>query len=328
MRRTDASSARIRGTPGPGDGVAAGACGARRIGVHASRIRQSGRVTDPAAVELIATCWTSAGDVRPGRTSGVSPVDIDDRIAAVVAAGYQGIGLGWDDLQHLQHTIGLAALRERIATSGLRHVEVEFLNDWWIDGPRRAASDTARVGLLRAAAELGARHIKVGCGDFGDSRDRTPLRTELRLLADQARDHGTRIALEPGAGSALDLTGEAIPLLADLDHPALGLMLDPWHLVRAGLPFEQVLSELPHELIGAVELSDGEAVRVGSLFDDTFDRRLPPGQGEFDVPAFVAAVRRAGFDGPWGVEVMSDATRRQPPAEVLLTCARAARDCL
>jgi sugar phosphate isomerase/epimerase len=285
-------------------------------------------VHSPAPVELIATSWTSAGNVRPGRTSGVSPVDIDDRIRAIAASGYHGIGLGWDDLQELERTIGFPALRDRIVAAGLQHIEIEFLDDWWIDGPRRAASDAVRDGLLRAAEGLRARHIKVGCGDFGDTRDHARLRSELRLLADQARDHGTRVALEPGAGSALDLTGEAIPLLADLAHPALGLMLDPWHFVRAGLPYEQVLSTLPRELIGAAELSDGAEVSQGTLFDDTFDRRLPPGHGDFDVPAFIAAVRRAGFDGPWGVEVMSARTREQPPADVLLTCAHAARECI
>jgi sugar phosphate isomerase/epimerase len=285
-------------------------------------------VQTSAPVELIATCWTSAGNVRPGRTSGVSPVGIHERITAIAASGYQGVGLGWDDLREIESTLGFTALRDLIEAAGLQHIEVEFLNDWWIDGPRRDASDVVRDGVLRAAAVLNARHIKVGCGNFGDSREHGRLRRELGLLADQAGEHGTRIALEPGAGSALDLTGEAIPLLADLTHPALGLMLDPWHFVRAGLPFEQVLTSLPVELIAGVELSDGAAVCQGTLFDDTFDRRLPPGTGEFDVPAFVAAVRATGFDGPWGVEVMSDRTRTQRPAEVLSVCARAARECL
>jgi sugar phosphate isomerase/epimerase len=280
------------------------------------------------SADLIATSWTSAGDVRPGRGGGVSPIGIDERIAAIAASGYQGIGLGWDDLADIERTIGFGALRDRVDAAGLRHIEIEFLDGWWLDGPRRAESDVVRAGLLRAAAALGARHIKVGCGSFGDSRDHVRLLRELTLLADQAREHGTRIALEPGAGSALDLTGEAIPLLTELAHPALGLMLDPWHLFRAGLPFGQVLSALPGRLVAAVELSDGAETCVGTLLDDTFDRRLPPGQGAFDVPAFVAAVRTTGFDGPWGVEVMSERTRAQDPADVLAECAVAARSCL
>jgi sugar phosphate isomerase/epimerase len=277
--------------------------------------------------ELIATCWTSAGDVRPGRTADTSPIPLERRVAAVAAAGYRGIGLGWPDVRAAEQAVGLPAVRELIDAAGLRHIELEFVNDWWIDGPRRAASDHVRQGLLRAAEQLGARHIKVGCGSFGDTRDRHVLRTELTLLADQAADHGTRIVLEPGAGSALDLTGEAIPLLTQVAHPAAGLLLDPWHLVRAGLPYEQTLMDLPPELLLAVELSDGAAECHGTLMDDTFDRRLPPGQGDFDVRAFVDAVRQLGYRGPWGVEVMSDSTRRQDPETTLTECARAALDC-
>ena len=278
-------------------------------------------------VDLIATCWTSAGDVRPGRTADTSPVPLEDRVAAVAAAGYRGIGLGWPDVEAAEERIGLPAVKQLIDAAGLDHVELEFIDAWWIGGPRRDAADRVRQGLLRAAEQLGARHIKVGCGAFGDTRDHGVLRTELALLAEQAADHGTRVVLEPGAGSALDLTGEAIPLLVDVAHPAAGLLLDPWHLVRAGLPYEQTLADLPPGLLLAVELSDGAAECRGTLLDDTFDRRLPPGLGEFDVPAFVRAVRDLGYDGPWGVEVMSDRTRQQDPTTTLAECARAALAC-
>lgn len=277
------------------------------------------------ADELVATCWTSAGDVRPGRTADTSPVPLQERIDAVAAAGYAGIGLGWPDLEAAAATTGLTEVRDRIADAGLVHVEVEFLNDWWLDGPRRERSDAVRGPLLAAAEVLGARDVKAGCGAFGDTRDRGRLRRELRLLAEEAADHGTRIALEPGAGSALDLVGDAIPLLREVAHPAAGLMLDPWHLVRAGLPFAQALDGVPAELIAGVELSDGDAEPVGTLFDDTFDRRLPPGRGAFDVPEFVRVVRGLGWTGSWGVEVMSDTTRAAPVGSVLHDCAAAAR---
>lgn len=285
------------------------------------------RMTDTAAprAELIATSWTSAGDVRPGTGRDVSPVPIEHRIELVAAAGYDGIGLGLPDLEHAAHALGWPTLRRRIEAAGLRHVEVEFLDDWWIDGPRRRRSDAARAALLVAAAELGARHIKVGCGAFGDPRDHAVLRRELRALAEQAAAHGTRVALEPGAGSALDLTGEAVPLLVAVDHPAAGLLLDPWHLVRAGIPYDQALAVIPRRLLIAVELSDGAAACQGTLFDDTFDRRVPPGHGDFDVAGFIRVLREAGYDGPWGVEVMSERTRASDPGDVLRECAGATR---
>ena len=45
------------------------------------------------------------------------------------------------------------------------------------------------------------------------------------------------------------------------------------------------------------------------------DRRLP-GDGDFDIGGFVAAVRAAGFQGPWGVELLSAAIGDVGPAEL------------
>ena len=43
------------------------------------------------------------------------------------------------------------------------------------------------------------------------------------------------------------------------------------------------------------------------------DRRLP-GDGDFDIASFVAAVRATGFQGPWGVELLSAAIGDVGPA--------------
>ena len=45
------------------------------------------------------------------------------------------------------------------------------------------------------------------------------------------------------------------------------------------------------------------------------DRRLP-GDGDFDIAGFVAAVRATGFQGPWGVELLSAAIGDVGPDEL------------
>jgi sugar phosphate isomerase/epimerase len=45
------------------------------------------------------------------------------------------------------------------------------------------------------------------------------------------------------------------------------------------------------------------------------DRRLP-GDGDFDIAGFVDAVRATGFQGPWGVEVLSTVIGDTGPAEL------------
>ena len=45
---------------------------------------------------------------------------------------------------------------------------------------------------------------------------------------------------------------------------------------------------------------------------DTIHRRRLPGDGVLDVPAFIKAVQSTGFDGPWGVEILSESHRKLP----------------
>ena len=50
--------------------------------------------------------------------------------------------------------------------------------------------------------------------------------------------------------------------------------------------------------------------------DETINHRELPGEGEFPIREYVAAVRDAGYDGPWGVEVLSQKLRVLPIEEI------------
>ena len=51
---------------------------------------------------------------------------------------------------------------------------------------------------------------------------------------------------------------------------------------------------------------------MGTLWDDTINNRLFPGDGDFDTPGFINAVAPLGFTGPWGVEIISEQLRAMP----------------
>jgi sugar phosphate isomerase/epimerase len=278
--------------------------------------------------QLIAACWTSAGDVRPGQTSDVSPIPLERRVRAVKDAGFSGIGFELADLQEAKHTIGLEGLRDLILDSGLQFVQVEFLDDWWVGGERRRISDERRGRILEAAQILGADLVKAGGGQAGDVIDPQQLRESFRELADEAAAHHTRIGLEPGAFSGLGNLAESIAMVRDVAHPQGGMLLDVWHLYRSGLAYQATVSLLPLDYLFAVELDDAAAEPAGSIFDDTFDNRVICGAGAFDVPAFIRAIRQLGFDGPWGVEMMSTAHRALPVETALKQARDGALECL
>lgn len=262
--------------------------------------------------DLLATCWTSAGDVVPGRNGDVSPLTVEERVAAVAKAGYRGFGIAAPDLAVVRDTIGYPALTQLLDENGLRHVEVEYLQDWWTRGDRRRASDDVRELLFEAAAELGADHVKVGLGYSEDDLDEERFAGEFDRLATEAHAHGTRIGFEPPADSMMPTIVPAAELVRTVANPAGGLLVDIWHIFRSGTGYDQLVEVLPPEYVFAVELSDGRAEPVGTLYDDTFDNRLPPGEGEFDVAGFIGALDSLGFEGFWGLEVMSMELRSVP----------------
>ncbi|HEV7975332.1 sugar phosphate isomerase/epimerase [Amycolatopsis sp.] len=278
--------------------------------------------------DLLATCWTSAGDVMPARTGDRSPIGIERRIKAVAAAGYRGFGLSHADLVAARDEIGLPRLADLFATHGLVHIELEVVDQWWATGPVRAASDRVRADLLAAAAVLGARHVKVGVGVLGDRYDPAVLRESFAALASEAAEAGTRIALEACAFSSMPTLEPAVRLVTDVAHPGAGLLLDIWHIYRSGMDYRTMAAIVPAEYLFAVELDDGSATQLGSGLDDTFDNRVLCGQGDFDVAAFIDAVAGLGYDGPWGVEMMSHNHRALEPEIAVAEAFDAARQCL
>ncbi|MFG1921798.1 sugar phosphate isomerase/epimerase family protein [Cryptosporangium sp. NPDC048952] len=264
------------------------------------------------AVELIATCWTSSGDVAPLAPDERSPFDIADRVAAVATTGWAGIGIAQDDVRHVRDTIGYAKLGELIHEAGLRYTELELLTDWWETGERRRRSDEVRAVLFDAAESLGATHIKIGTA-FGEALTSIDLLiSPLRDLADEAAGRGLRVALEPMPFSMVASVPMGADLVRAVDRPSCGLLVDSWHVFRAGTSLADLRASLTPDIVFAAELNDAAAARVGTLFEDTINERLLCGEGSFDLTGLIRTLTELGYRGPWGVEIISRSHRALP----------------
>jgi sugar phosphate isomerase/epimerase len=144
--------------------------------------------------ELLATCWTSAGEAAPDRGDEVSPVDLRTRIETAAEVGWEGFGLLHADLAIARDTIGLEELRRIFDGAGIKHVELEVLPWWWTTDERRRISDERRTLLLDAAEVLGARTIKVAAEGDGRPVDPARFHDDFDRLATQAGNAGTRVA--------------------------------------------------------------------------------------------------------------------------------------
>jgi Sugar phosphate isomerases/epimerases len=259
--------------------------------------------------DLLATAWTWAGDAAPARGDELSPIDMTERLNAIGRTGWEGIGITHADLVKTRDAIGLRAFRQLIDDAGIRHVELEFLSNWWTDGELRAKSDVVRNDLFRAAGELGVKTIKVGAQltSFGVKSPVEPERfaEQLDALATDAARYGVRVAVEPMPMSNLPTVADGVNLITTIGNPNAGLVVDTWHVGRAGTPYATLPEILPIDSVFIVELDDADADVVGSLWDDTVDRRRLPGDGALDTAAFVKAMHQAGWTGHWGVEIIS-----------------------
>lgn len=263
------------------------------------------------APRLLATCWTTAGDAAPKVRDERSPIDLGERMRAAVDAGWEGFGIVHADLVAYRDAHGLDSLRRLAADTGVQRLELEFIGDWWTDDERRAASDRVRRDLFEAAAALEMPMIKIA-GATKDEPEEARFHDELAALAEEAQQYGALLAIEPLPFANVKTIHDGARLLDAVGSPNVGLCVDIWHVFRMNTPYSEIPRTLTADQIFVVELDDGSAEPVGSLWDDTIDRRLSPGRGAFDVPAFIRAIDETGYDGYWGVELISADHRARP----------------
>jgi sugar phosphate isomerase/epimerase len=283
-----------------------------------------GKADRADSVDLLASYWTLAGPVELHTGREWSHFDVVDRVTAAANAGFRGLGLWHADLLHILEQRGLNELRTILDDGGMVHVELEFLWDWFLDPgtDERRRSDQRRRALLDAAGVLGARHVKVG--NFAGRRVPVGLLTErFAELCVEAAEHGTSVAYE---FMYRDATADSLEVARSVVQGAGaangGLALDLWHVVDLGVS-TTAIRELPAGTVVAAEVSDGARSPEPGARRTMRDRRLP-GDGDFDIAGFVAAVRTTGFQGPWGVELLSAAIGDVGPGELARRAYRSA----
>jgi sugar phosphate isomerase/epimerase len=265
-------------------------------------------------IELIALYWTVSGpvDVHYGREW--STFDWRDRCAQAARVGFSGLGLWHADVEHQLQTRTLREMKQIFDDAGLRYLEVEFLADFFAEPgtPERAASDALRPQLFATAAAFGAHHIKVG-NIPGTPCAPNRLTEEFAVLCDDAAQHtDARIAYEFMPFDVnVNTLDAALTLVTDAGRANGGLAIDTWHMSKLGIPPAD-MRRIPAAHLAWVELSDGRFQNMEDRIDEVINHRHLPGEGEFDIPGYVEALRAAGYEQQWGVEVLSAELRSLP----------------
>lgn len=269
-----------------------------------------------ANVDLIASYWTIAVGAVPHGAQEYSSVDFKDRVEAAAKAGFKGMGIWHADLEHTLKTRSLKEMKSIFDSNGIKHIELEFLLDWWRDDERKVEADKRQKFLLTAAEALGARSVKVG--DFFAQQVPMPKLIEsFARVCKDADNHGTKIGFElmPEQFSMIHSVASAKALVEGAAAKNGGIFFDLWHIVKQKISYDDV-ARFPLNYIIGVELNDGLAKTMPDLGEETTQHRQLCGEGAFDVKGFVSRMLKAGYAGPWGIEVLNKDLRYRPIAEV------------
>ena len=260
-------------------------------------------------VDLLASYWTISCGI-PHTEKEYSPFDFRDRVEAAARAGFTGFGIWHADLEHVLKQRTLKEMKQIFDDNGIKHVELEFLTDWFLDGEPKRQSDVCKKLLLDAAEALQAHHIKIG--DFYQKT--TPMPRLIEAFAgvcNEAAERGTKVGFELMPFAMIQSLEDSLKLVEGAGASNGGICFDTWHIVKLKIAYE-ALRRVPSQYITSVELNDGTFECPWSLHEDTVNHRRFCGDGEFDVKGFIAAMQDAGYRGPWGVEVLSEELRKWP----------------
>ncbi len=257
--------------------------------------------------DLLASYWTISGTAQPHTDREYSSWDFKDRVAAAARAGFTGMGIWHADLEHTLQKRSLKEMKQILDDHGIKHIELEFLGDFFLDGEKKFQSDITKKMLLEAAEAFSAHHVKVGSFEHTDA----PMSKTIDAFAGLCREgaeHGTLIGWELMPFCDIDSVEKAVELVKGAGESNGGICLDLWHIAKLKIPYEKV-ARMPMKYITSIEINDGTRECSWPLHEDTINHRLFCGAGEFEPKRFVNLMLKAGYDGPWGIEVLNQEAR-------------------
>jgi sugar phosphate isomerase/epimerase len=167
-----------------------------------------------------------------------------------------------------------------------------------MEQPSQEASKMEKA--FEAAAEIGIPIVN--CGPGGKANDESTYQAvvdSLGKLADRARTFGVTLCFKAHVGQYVYNTPTTLKVLGALDHPNLGLDMDPSHIWRAG--------EDPVEAIGAVV----KRIRHVHIRDCKGRQQNPGtpemqanGRGDINLLGYIKVLHESGYAGPVDLEII------------------------
>ncbi len=240
---------------------------------------------------------------------------LEEKIRAAAAAGFDEIEIF--DVDFVASPLSAREVRSLIADLGLTCSLYQPFRD--LEGmpePQRTRAFDRLKQKFDVMAELGCDRILLctNCSPLS-SPDRARIIADLRDAGELAQSRGMLIGYEALAWAAhIKDHRVAWDIVLQVDHPAVGILLDSFHSLSRAIPVESIRAIDPAKIV-YVQLADAPVLDMNRLYWSRHFRNLP-GQGGFDVEGYVTELMRIGYDGPLSLEIFNDRFRSTSAALV------------
>src|SRR5580692_346482 len=233
---------------------------------------------------------------------------LDEKLEAIAQAGFKRVEIFENDL--LSFNGSPADVRRMIADAGLSAITFQPFRDFegMPDGKRDRALMRAerKFDVMEA---LGCDLLLICSNVSADSLggiDRAAA--DLRELGERAHKRGMRIAFEALAwGRHINDYRDAWEAVRRADHPAVGLVLDSFHILARGTDLSAMRS-IPGDRIFLVQRAHAPLLQMDYLSWSRHFRNVP-GQGDLPVMDFMKALQTTGYDKALSLEIFNDQFR-------------------
>lgn len=233
---------------------------------------------------------------------------LTEKIEAIAAAQFKGVEIFENDLLSFNGTP--ADARCLIEGLGLQTVTFQPFRDFeGMPEPQRSKVFARAERKFDVMQELGCDLLMVCSNVSPDSLGGIErAAADLRELGERAARRGMRVAFEALSwGRHIHDYRDAWEIVRRADHPAIGLVLDSFHVLARGTDLAAIRS-IPSDKIFLVQMADAPRLDMDYL---SWSRhyRCFPGQGDLPVDEFMNALGATGFDGLLSLEIFNDRFR-------------------
>jgi 4-hydroxyphenylpyruvate dioxygenase len=247
---------------------------------------------------------------------------LESKLRAIARAGFDGVEIFENDLLTSQGSARDAGALMR--SLGLKCTLFQPFRDF--EGmpdalrPRVFERIERKFDLMQ---ELGTDLLLV-CSNVSPVSlgDRGRIVADFNELGERAAKRGLRVGYEALAwGRHVADHRDAWSIVREVNHPAIGLVLDSFHSLARNIPNES-LREIDPARVFIVQLADAPLMQMDFL---SWSRhfRCMPAQGELPIVDYVATLLERGYAGVLSLEIFNDRFRSSSASEVALDGHRA-----